>query len=115
MKKQIAKTITILSLFITLSVSASNVSAFPSGDPWITDSGYRTQSSVSASNVPAGTGCNTCKPQAQYALSASTQNATQTPDRDSDGQETAFATQPEYSFNFAFFLAQLAMSFLSLP
>ncbi len=29
MKKQIAKTISILSLFVVLSVSASNVSAFP--------------------------------------------------------------------------------------
>src|SRR5262249_20570303 len=90
MKKHIAKTITILSLFITLSVSASNVSAFP------------------------GVG-NRCEPTAQYAVSASAQNATQAPARDSGGQETAFTTQPGDSFSFAFFLAQLAMRFLYLP
>jgi len=111
MKKHIAKTISILSLFVMLSVSASNVSAFPGGTPWITNSGYRTQSSVSASNVSTFGGCNTCKPQAQYAVSASAQS----PARDSGGQGTALTTQSENSFSLAFYLAQLAMSFLYLP
>ena len=39
MKKQVAKTISILSLFITLSVSASNVSASGSGCPSCTHQG----------------------------------------------------------------------------
>jgi len=47
MKKQIAKTITILSLFVALSVGAFNVSAFGV--------------------------CGHCKPQGQYAVSASAQ------------------------------------------
>jgi len=112
MKKHIAKPISILSLFVTLSVSASNVSAFPITTPWITVSGFHTQSSIGASNISTFGGCATCKP---YAMTASAQNATQAPARDSNGQETALATQPADSFRLAFFLAQLAMSFLYLP
>ena len=88
MKKQIAKTISILSLFVMLSVGASNVSAFP---------------------------CARCKPPVQYAASAPAQNVTQAPARDLGGQETVPTTQPENSFSFTFFLVQLAMGFLYLP
>jgi hypothetical protein len=91
MKKQIAKTISILSLFIMLSVGASNVSAFPT--------------------------CPGCKPKppVQYAVSASAQNVTQAPARGLGGQETVPTAPPENSFSFAFFLVQLAMGFLYLP
>jgi hypothetical protein len=100
MKKHFAKTISILSLIVMLSVGASNVSAFPITTPWLTDSGYRTRPLVSANNVSAfGGGCTTCKPLAPYAMSESAQNA----------------TQPEYSFSLSFFLAQLAMSLPYLP
>ena len=106
MKKHFAKTIAILSLFVALSVGAVNVST--------------------------GGGCSTCKPTAQYAVSASAQNATQPPAQGGGGCVTCKpltqyamsasaqapaldSTQPEDSFSFAFFLARLAMSFLYLP
>ena len=111
MKKHIAKTISTLSLFVTLSVIAGNVYAFPVTSPWITVSGFHTQSSVSASNASTFGGCATCKPQAQYAESISAQS----PVLDSDAQETALATQPKNSFSLEFFLTQLAMTFLYLP
>ena len=50
MKKHIGKTVSILSLFVMLSVCASNVSA--------------------------GGGCSTCNPRAQYVVSASAQDTT---------------------------------------
>ncbi len=84
MNKHIAKTISMLSLFVMLSVSASNVFA---------------------------SGCATCRPPGQYTVSASAEEGTQAHARDSDGQETALTTQPEYSF-LAFFVEQLAMRFL---
>jgi len=93
MKKHIAKTITILSLFVTLSVSASNVSA--------------------------GGGCSTCNPHAQYAVSgaaqttssASAQDAGPGPTQDS----TAADAQPVGdASSIALLWTRLAVFFASL-
>jgi hypothetical protein len=95
MKKQIAKTITILSLLVMFSVGANNVSAFP----------------VCTTCKPPVQYCRTCIPPVQFAVSASAQNVDQASAQDFGGRETAPAAQPEYSFSFALFMARLAMSF----
>ena len=89
MKKQIAKTISILSLLLVLSVGAVNVSAFPI--------------------------CSTPNCRTSSVKAASAQNVARVTARDPRGQETAPTAQAENSFTFAFFLVRLAMSFLYLP
>ena len=94
MKKQVAKTITTLSLFIALSVSASNVFAFPGG-------------------------CGTCKPSVSYAATAPGQTANLAAVQNVSpvlGQDTAFAqTQSESAVGFvALFWTRLAVFFASL-
>jgi hypothetical protein len=85
MKKQIAKSISILSLLVLLSVGTVNVSAFPSGS--CTGVGCRPLISASAPDVPK-------------ALAP-----------DPGGRETVPAAQPENSLSFTFFLVQWAMRF----
>jgi hypothetical protein len=86
MKKQVAITISILSLFVMLSVSASNVSAFP--------------------------GCPSCKPLIQYAPTASARIFRPAPAQDT----TAADAQPVGGVSFdALFWVQLAMFYAQLP
>ena len=89
MKKQIAKSISILSLLLVLSVGAVNVSAFP----------------ICSTPICLG----------RAAKSASAQNVKPVPAQDAGGQEIVPTAQAEISFSFAFFLVRLAMSFLYLP
>lgn len=91
MKKQIVKSISILSLFVMLSGSAINVSA-----------------SGGTCSVPS------CRPRQNVAASAAAQDVTQTSTQDSGGRAAAPTAQPEDSFSFAFLLMRL-MSFLRLP
>jgi hypothetical protein len=93
MKKHIAKTISILSLFLALSAGAVNVSAFPGG----------------ACSVPS------CWPRPTYAVSASAPDVTPASAQDPAGQETVPSAPPEDSFSFAFFLVPWALTFLYLP
>jgi hypothetical protein len=90
MKKQIAKSISTLSLLLVLSVGAVNVSAFP----WCNRPSCRTTQNIRA--TPA----QTAKPD---------------PAQDASDQGTVSTAQADVSFRFAFFLAQLAMSFPYLP
>jgi hypothetical protein len=85
MKKQIAKTISILSLFVMLSAGAVNVSA---------------------------SSCSSCRH--HYNVSATAPTAIPAPVQDPGGQETLPIAQPENSLSFASFLAPWALTFLSL-
>jgi hypothetical protein len=87
MKKQIAKTISILSLFVMLSVGSVNVSA-----------------GGSVCSIPS------CRPRSFVSESTVTQGAAHDP----EGQAPAPSAQSESSYTFAFFLAQWAMYFLDL-
>ena len=84
MKKQIAKTVSILSLLVVLSVGAASVSAFPV---------------CSRPNCPA------VKPRVQNVAP---------PAQDLNGQATVAIAKAENSFSLTFFLVRLAMSFLYL-
>jgi hypothetical protein len=84
MKKQIAKTISILSLFVMLSAGAVNVSA---------------------------SSCSSCRH--HFAVSASAPNAIEAPVQDPGGQEPLPIAQPENSFGFVSFLTPWALTFLS--
>jgi hypothetical protein len=98
MKKHVAKTISIVSLFVTLLVSASTISAFPITVPWITDSGYRTRSSVSAQEV---------SPSVQSTQDVGTASAQETTDVDA---------QPDGDVNLiALFWVQLVVCCTQLP
>jgi len=88
MKKQAARTITTLSLFIALSVSASNVFAFPT--------------------------CGSCRPSVRYAASAPVQTNS-TPVQAPAPNAAPTEAQPESSDGFiALFWARLLMIFASL-
>jgi len=89
MKKQIAKSISILSLLLVLSAGAVNVPAFPI--------------------------CKSTRCQEWLAARAPAPKETQVPIQDPGGQATLPTAQPESAFNFAFFLVRLAMSFPYLP
>jgi len=93
MKKQVAKTITTLSLFMALSVSASNVPAFPGG-------------------------CGTCKPSGGFAATAPAQTANPAAVQNAGPvlwQHTLAQTQSESSVGFvALFWTRLAVFFASL-
>jgi len=91
MKKRIAKSISILSLLVLLSVGATNVSAFPSGSC-------------------TGVGC---RPRA--AVKTAAQNVLPAPAQDLAGQGLEFTEPAEGFFSFEFLLVRLAMSFLYLP
>ena len=110
MKKHIAKTISILSLFVMLSVGAVNVSAGggcvtckPTAQSAVWGTQYSTQ-------TPAqdGGGCSTCKPQAQYAVSASAQTTSSVLAQNT----TLIDVTPESSA--ALFWTRLAVFFASL-
>jgi len=93
MKKHFAKTIAILSLFVALSVGAVNVSA--------------------------GGGCSTCKPTAQYAVSAAAQTTNSADAQDASPapaqDTTAIIAQPVGDVSsIALFWAELATFFASL-
>ena len=91
MKKQAARTITTLSLFIALSVNASNVFAFPSN-------------------------CTrSCQPPVQYAASTPVQTANATPAPATAPDATLTEAQPESSAGLiALFWAPLVTIFASL-
>ena len=90
MKKQTARTITTLSLFIALSVGAGNVFAFP-------------------------TNCGrSCQPPVQYAASTPVQTANSTPAQTTGPDAALTEAQPESSDGFiALFLARLVTIFAS--
>lgn len=87
MKKQIARTISTLSLIVLLSGGAINVSA-----------------SGGACSIPS------CRPRPE-AVPAPAKDVTQVSTQDLRGQETAPTAQPDKSFSFAFLLVRWAMSF----
>ena len=89
MKKQAARTMTILGLFIALSGSASKLSAFPT--------------------------CPTCKPPVQYAASVTVQTIDPTIVKSPAPREALTDAQPESSDVFiAFFWARLLTNLASL-
>ena len=89
MKKQAARTITILSLFIALSVSASKVSAFPN--------------------------CSGCKPPVQYAASVPAQTIDPTFVKSPAPREPLTDAQRQTSDGyFALFWARLLTIFASI-
>ena len=89
MKKQAARTITTLSLFIALSVGASNVSAFPI--------------------------CSTCKPSVRYAATAPAQTTNATPVPATAPNAALTEAQSESSVgSLALFWARLVTIFASL-
>ena len=92
MKKQIAKSISILSLLVLLSVGSVNVSAFPSGSC-------------------TGAGCRP-KERIRVAAPATTLDVTKLSEPDLYEQELVFSEQPEDFFGFGYFLAQWALNFL---
>ena len=87
MKKQIAKSISILSLLVLLSIATVNVSAFP-----------------------------TCQRPGCFipriAARATTPDVTKWSEQDLYEQELVFSEQPEDFFGFGYFLAQWALNFL---
>lgn len=91
MKKQIAKSISILSLLVLLSVGTVNVSAFPSGSC-------------------TGVGC-----RPRVAVKAVAQSVPPTSDQDRASQKLEFTELAKEFFSFELLLARLAMSFLYLP
>ena len=89
MKKQIAKSISILSLLVLLSIATVNVSAFPA--------------------------CSTPRCRPDIAVKAAAHNVPPAAAQNLAGQELAFTEPTEEFFSFEFLLARLALSFLFLP
>jgi hypothetical protein len=98
MKKQIAKSISILSLLMLLSGGAINV--YASGGTC----------SVPSCRCPGGPRCT----RQNVKATTTTPDATKTSEPDRYEQELALNEQPEDSFGFVYFLAQWAMRFLYL-
>jgi hypothetical protein len=89
MKKQIAKSISILSLLVLLSGGAINVYA-----------------SGGTCSVPS------CRPRVNIAAPSTTPDVAKLSEQELYEQELVFSEQPEDIFGFGYFLAQWVLNFL---